>query len=386
NRRNKTGNRSGTGEARGKAYVLGGRDANPDSKVITDTLDVSHVVEFADKRTSGTNTVLRGYTLGLLGQPFSIDLMPIELGSFNVIIDMDWLANHHAVIVCDEKIMRIPYGDEILIVQGDRSGKGKKSKLSIISCTKTQNYIKKGCLVFWAQVMEKKTKDKSKEKRLEDVECYNCLKKGHFTRECRSPKDTRWNGTAEPQRRNVPVETSTSTALRTRRNLRANRPTSMGFDMSKVECYNCLKKGHFTRECSYDWSFQADEEPTKYAFMAFTSSSSSSSDNELVSCSKACTKAYATLHLPPSPIYDMYQSGDGYHAVPQPYTGTFMPPKRDLIFHNAPNDVEIVHTAFNVELSPTKPDNDLPHTHRPLAPIIEDWVSDSEDDSEAKLP
>ncbi|GKB20968.1 hypothetical protein Tco_0854891 [Tanacetum coccineum] len=56
---------------------------------------------------------------------------------------MDWLANHHAVIVCDEKIVRIPYGDEVLIVQDDRGGKGEKSKLSIISCTKTQKYIEK---------------------------------------------------------------------------------------------------------------------------------------------------------------------------------------------------------------------------------------------------
>nr|GEU33832.1 hypothetical protein [Tanacetum cinerariifolium] len=72
-------------------------------------------------------------------------------------------------LVCDEKIMRIPYGNEVLIVQGDRSGKDKKSKLSIISCTKTQKYIKKGCQIFLAQVTKKGTKDKSKEKRLEDV-------------------------------------------------------------------------------------------------------------------------------------------------------------------------------------------------------------------------
>ncbi|GJT37015.1 hypothetical protein Tco_0936880 [Tanacetum coccineum] len=82
---------------------------------------------------------------------------------------MDWLANHLVVIVCDETIMRIPYGDEVLIVQGDRSGNGKKSKLSIISCTKTQKYIKKGCPIFLAQIMKKETKDKSEEKRLEDV-------------------------------------------------------------------------------------------------------------------------------------------------------------------------------------------------------------------------
>ncbi|GKA68747.1 putative reverse transcriptase domain-containing protein [Tanacetum coccineum] len=153
-------------EARGKAYELGGGEVNPDSNIVT---DVIYDVELADKRISKTNTVLRGCTLGLLGHPFNIDLMPVELGSFDVIIGMDWLANHHAVIVCDEKIVRIPYGDEVLIVQGDRSDKGKKSKLSIISCTKTQKYIKKGCLIFLAQITKKDTKDKSKEKRLNDV-------------------------------------------------------------------------------------------------------------------------------------------------------------------------------------------------------------------------
>ncbi|GJY60268.1 putative reverse transcriptase domain-containing protein [Tanacetum coccineum] len=170
NRGNKIGNKSGIGKARGKAYVLGGGDANLDFNVVTDTfllnnhyafvlfdsgvdqsfgsttfstlldiipdtLDVIYAVELVDGRVSETNTILRGCTLGLLGHPFNIDLMPVELGSFDVIIDMDWLANHHAVIVCDEKIMRIPYRDEVLIVQ----------------------------------VMKKETKDKSEEKRLKDV-------------------------------------------------------------------------------------------------------------------------------------------------------------------------------------------------------------------------
>ncbi|GJU38299.1 putative reverse transcriptase domain-containing protein [Tanacetum coccineum] len=192
------------GEARGKAYVMGGGDANPDSNVIKgtfllnnhyasmifdsgadrsfmsttfstlldvtpDTLDVSYAIELADGRIFETNTVLTGCTLGLLGHPLNIDLIPVELGSFDVIIGLDWLANHHTVIIRDEKIVRIPYGDEVLIVQGDRDGKGEKLKLSIISCTKTWKYIKKGCPIFLAQVTKKETKDKSEEKRLEDV-------------------------------------------------------------------------------------------------------------------------------------------------------------------------------------------------------------------------
>nr|GEY05007.1 ribonuclease H-like domain-containing protein [Tanacetum cinerariifolium] len=84
------------------------------------------------------------------------------------------------------------------------------------------------------------------------VECYNYHKKWHFARECRLPKDTRRNVPVKTQKRNVPVETSTSNAL----------------------VLQCDGVG------SYDWSFQAEEEPTNYAPMAFTSSSSSSFDNK----------------------------------------------------------------------------------------------------------
>nr|GFD31375.1 hypothetical protein [Tanacetum cinerariifolium] len=84
-----------------------------------------------------------------------------------------------------------------------------------------------------------------------------------------------------------------------------------------------------------------------------------------------------------SPKYDRYHSGDGYHVVPPPYTGTFMPPKPDLVFNDAPNVNEIVHTTFNVKLSPSKLDKEL--SPRPSSPIIEDCVSDLEDDSEAEL-
>nr|GFD42481.1 hypothetical protein [Tanacetum cinerariifolium] len=86
--------------------------------------------------------------------------------------------------------------------------------------------------------------------------------------------------------------------------------------------------------------------------------------------------------LPFSSLYDRFQSSNGYHVVPPPYIGTFMPPKPDLVFNNAPNGVETDHFAFNVKLSPTKPDQDLSHIYRPSVPIIEDWVSDSKDEYE----
>ncbi|GJU15940.1 putative reverse transcriptase domain-containing protein, partial [Tanacetum coccineum] len=136
---NKTGNQTRGNEATTRAYAIGRGGTNPDSNVVIDT---SYAVKLADGRISEINVVLRGCTLGLLSHPFDIDLTPIELGSFNVIIGMDWLAKYHALIVCDEKVVRIPYGDKVLIIRGD-------------NCDD--------------RITSKKAEDKSEEKRLEDV-------------------------------------------------------------------------------------------------------------------------------------------------------------------------------------------------------------------------
>ncbi|GJY52008.1 putative reverse transcriptase domain-containing protein, partial [Tanacetum coccineum] len=164
--RNNTGNKTGNVEATTKAYAIGGGGENPNFNFVTgtfllnncyasmlfdlgtdrsfvlstfstlldvapSTLDISYAVELADGRILETNVILRGCTLGLLGHPFDIDLLLLELGSFDVIIGMDWLEKFHAMIICDEKIVR--------------------------------------CQVYLAQVTSKKTEDKSEEKRLEDV-------------------------------------------------------------------------------------------------------------------------------------------------------------------------------------------------------------------------
>ncbi|GJY22551.1 putative reverse transcriptase domain-containing protein [Tanacetum coccineum] len=101
--------------------------------------------------------------------PFNIDLIPVPLGSFDAIIGMDWLTKHHGVIICDEKIVRVPFGRDMLIFQGNGNNQKKESRLNIISCTKAQEYLSKGCDVFLAYITTKEAEDKSEEKRLEDV-------------------------------------------------------------------------------------------------------------------------------------------------------------------------------------------------------------------------
>ncbi|GJV63481.1 putative reverse transcriptase domain-containing protein [Tanacetum coccineum] len=100
------------------------------------TLDHYYDVKLVDKRIIGLNTIIRGFTLNFLNHPFNIDLMP---------------------------------GNETLIVRGDRSNWGNETRLNIISCTKTQKYMLKGCPIFLAHVTTKETEDKSEKKRLENV-------------------------------------------------------------------------------------------------------------------------------------------------------------------------------------------------------------------------
>ncbi|GKA11604.1 putative reverse transcriptase domain-containing protein [Tanacetum coccineum] len=198
------GNQGGNGNAPVKVYVVGNAGTNLDSNVVTGTfllnnryasilfdtgtdrsfvsttfssliditpttLDHYYDVELADGKIIGINTIIRGCTLNFLDHPFNINLMPVELGSFDVIISMDWLTKYHVVIDCAEKIVRIPWRNETLIVHGDGNNRGNETRLNIISCTKTQKYMLKGHHVFLAHVTIKETEDKSGEKRLEDV-------------------------------------------------------------------------------------------------------------------------------------------------------------------------------------------------------------------------
>nr|GEW45028.1 hypothetical protein [Tanacetum cinerariifolium] len=292
---------------------------------------------------------------------------------------------------------------------------------------------------------------------------------------------------------------------KTGKNLDANGTASMGFDMSKVECYNCHRKGHFAREC------RSLKNPKRSGAASPREGLSQLRPQPLMpwslnvmvsSCLKACSKAYSQLHSQydkltddfrksqcdvisyqtglesvearllvykqnesvfeenikmlnievqlrdttlvtlrqklettkqerddlklklekfhassknltdllasqttektglgynsqvftkamfdcgnyyssesdyeswtPSNIYDRFIPSGGYHDVPPPYAGNFMPPKPDLVFHTAPS-TETDHLAFNVQLSPTKLEQALFPTTRPSAPIIEDW-------------
>nr|GFC93694.1 reverse transcriptase domain-containing protein [Tanacetum cinerariifolium] len=201
---NNHGNQGGRNNAPARVYAVGRVGKDPDANVVTgtfllnnryasilfdtdadrsfmsttfstqinitpSTLDHCYDVELADGRIIGLNTILRGCTLNLINHPFNIDLMPIELGSFDAIIGMDWLAKYQAIIVCAEKIVRIPWGNKTLIILGDGSNRGNATRLSIISCSKTEKYVKKGFPIYLAHITTKELEDKSKEKRLEDV-------------------------------------------------------------------------------------------------------------------------------------------------------------------------------------------------------------------------
>ncbi|GJY71017.1 hypothetical protein Tco_0474720 [Tanacetum coccineum] len=170
---NNHGNQGRNGNAPAKVYAVGHAGTNPDSNVVTGmfhlnnrydsvlfdtdadrsfvstafssqfditptTLDHYYNVELADGRVIGLNAIIRGCTLNFLNHPFNIDLMLIELGSLD-------------------------------IIYGDGRDRGNETRLNIISCTKMQKYMLKGCPIFLAHVTTKETEDKSEKKRLEDV-------------------------------------------------------------------------------------------------------------------------------------------------------------------------------------------------------------------------
>nr|GEV59000.1 putative reverse transcriptase domain-containing protein [Tanacetum cinerariifolium] len=183
-------------EARGRAYVIKEADKNQGPNIVMGTfllnnryatvlfdsgsdksfvntcfshlididlvrLDTSYEIELADGRVASTNIVLKGCTINLVDHLFKMNLKPIELGTFDVIIGMDWLVEQDAVIFCGKKVVHVPYKNKTLVVEGDRGA----SRLKVISCIKARKYIERGSQLFVVHVIEKEPQ----EKRLEDV-------------------------------------------------------------------------------------------------------------------------------------------------------------------------------------------------------------------------
>nr|GEZ91634.1 hypothetical protein [Tanacetum cinerariifolium] len=142
-----------------KSFINSGLSHLIDIKPVR--LNESYEVELADGKLVSTNIVLRGCTLNPLNQLFEVDLIPIELGTFDVIIGMDWLVKHDALIVYGKKEVHILVKGKMLEVKGNFD----VSRLKVVSCINARKYIQRGCHLFIAHVMEKKPK----EKRLKDV-------------------------------------------------------------------------------------------------------------------------------------------------------------------------------------------------------------------------
>ncbi|GJW16542.1 ribonuclease H-like domain-containing protein [Tanacetum coccineum] len=280
------------------------------------------------------------------------------------------------------------------------------------------------------------------------VECYNCHRRGHFARECRAPRN-QGNRNRDAPIKNAPVDISTTNALVVQDGIGG-----------------------------YDWSFQAEEGLTNFALMAYTSqgsSSSSSSDSEVHTCSTDCLKSYEALQkhydqrhealnksnleiigyqmgleslearileealkekddlklklenfkessknltklinsqvsakektglgydghmnesevvhsmfnsresdVDDSPVNDRFKTGEGFHAVPPPYTRNYMPPRPDLsfarldesVFKSAVRNTTTSVLETNTGISKTSKDIvEKPKTVRPSAHIIEE--------------
>ncbi|GKD76965.1 putative ribonuclease H-like domain-containing protein, partial [Tanacetum coccineum] len=262
---------------------------------------------------------------------------------------------------------------------------------------------------------------------------------------------------------------------KTGRKINANGSKTIGFNKSKVECYNCHKKGHFARKCralrenrnidpvrrnvtvettetkalvaqdglGYDWSDQAKEGPINFALMAYTSSGSSSSsssdsesqlnvgaykaglesvearldvykkneivfeedikilkldiklrDNALTELRKKFEKAKKerddlklTLEnqVFDSQENDRYKTSKGYHVVPPPYTGNFMPPKYDLVLVDEEEYVFSKSVTSIPDVTTSEAKTNVSKPKSVAEPLIEDWISDNEDENETKF-
>ncbi|XP_022030448.1 uncharacterized protein LOC110931359 [Helianthus annuus] len=107
--------------------------------LVTSKLDVPYSIELANGKLVEASEVIKGCTLELGEREFSIDLLPVDLGSFDVVVGMDWLSDNRAEVVCHKKTIRIPLlNGETLVIHGEK----RETPLRIINCMKAQKCLR----------------------------------------------------------------------------------------------------------------------------------------------------------------------------------------------------------------------------------------------------
>nr|GEU85897.1 integrase, catalytic region, zinc finger, CCHC-type, peptidase aspartic, catalytic [Tanacetum cinerariifolium] len=173
----------------------------------------------------------------------------------------------------------------------------------------------------------------------------------------------------------------------------------------QVECFNCHRRRHFARDCRSAMNSRNkskdvrnagyrgrdnEEEATDFSLMAFTSNPSSSSSSNSKEEVTETVFDNRSSDEENSLANDRFKKGGGYHAVPPPLTRNYMPPKSDLLFAGLDDSI-YKYKISEIVTSLTKDEKYAPETStacvenpkedRSSAPLIQDWDSDSDNDS-----
>nr|GEX57355.1 ribonuclease H-like domain-containing protein [Tanacetum cinerariifolium] len=333
----KHGNKSGNAEVRGRAYAIGGGDANPDSNVVKYTflLNDRYASMLFDSGTDKSFVLQGKYANGLR---LLVKEYCCQVKLMLLVNSADSMKKIH--------VSALPNVDTLsnAIIYSSFASQSNSPQLNNDGLKQIDaDYLKKMDLK-WQMAM-----------------------KGHFARECRSPKDTRRNVAAEPQRRNVPVEEEpTNYVVMAFTSLSSSSSDNKLRDNALVVLRQKFEKAEQERD---DLKLKLEKFQTSLKNLSQLLASQTNDKTGLgyntqvfTSSMFDCDEMFsfeADNNFPTSPIYDRSHSGDGYHAVPPPYTGTFMSPKPDLVFHDAPN-VSDSEDDFEAEIPHNTPSFDQP--------------------------
>ncbi|GJZ79211.1 putative ribonuclease H-like domain-containing protein [Tanacetum coccineum] len=213
------------------------------------------------------------------------------------------------------------------------------------------------------------------------IECYNCHRRGHFARECRAPRN-QGNRNRDTSRRNAPVDTSTTNSLVVQ--------DGIGYQMG-LESLEARIVVHEKNEAVYEEDNAFLKYDVQVKDISIKDLKNHAKDKTGLGYGSQMNESEVVhsvfnngeIDVDDSPVNDRFKTGEEFHAIPPPYTGNYMPSRPDLSFAG------LVDYIYKTKVSETKTSisktsKDIiekPKTVRPSAPIIEEWDTNSENDS-----